>query len=296
MKDTPSKLDDTLASKGRRGDTIVAHISQREAAILKMLGGASTINPKTGMLEFYGGDGDSDNGGSDPGGVGGGSDAGTGQGGDTGTEGGPNSGVNDSGIQGDIGGIPSNDNVAEGFSTVMGAKIGDPTAGLGEQAAYSQQGLAINESLSNRDPGSLSAIYDNFVDEMSIQMNTPTSALSMFGNFAARAARSKIGGFVGGAIGSAFGPIGSVVGGLAGAITAGRMSGFSMPDESQMAALNTTTGIEGGNIEADQGGGIPSSTSSPNPTVSLATIPPRTIIGPSRNRTNQYESLTGLRG
>ena len=41
-----------LASQGRRGDTLVAHISPLEAAILRLLGGAGTINPKTGLLEF----------------------------------------------------------------------------------------------------------------------------------------------------------------------------------------------------------------------------------------------------
>lgn len=43
-----------LASQGRRGDTLVAHISPLEAAILHLLGGAGTINPKTGLPEFWG--------------------------------------------------------------------------------------------------------------------------------------------------------------------------------------------------------------------------------------------------
>ncbi len=42
-----------LANKGRLGDTMVAHISPQEAAILKAFGGAGTKNPKTGLPEFW---------------------------------------------------------------------------------------------------------------------------------------------------------------------------------------------------------------------------------------------------
>jgi hypothetical protein len=38
---------------GRRGDTVLAHINPKEAKLLKRLGGAGTINPDTGALEFY---------------------------------------------------------------------------------------------------------------------------------------------------------------------------------------------------------------------------------------------------
>lgn len=43
-----------LASKGRYGDTILAHINPEEAALLKSMGGAGTVNPQTGLREFYG--------------------------------------------------------------------------------------------------------------------------------------------------------------------------------------------------------------------------------------------------
>ena len=43
-----------LASKGRYGDTMLAHITPEEAALLKARGGAGTINPQTGLREFYG--------------------------------------------------------------------------------------------------------------------------------------------------------------------------------------------------------------------------------------------------
>lgn len=43
-----------LASMGRYGDTMLAHINPQEAGLLKSMGGAGTINPQTGLPEFYG--------------------------------------------------------------------------------------------------------------------------------------------------------------------------------------------------------------------------------------------------
>ena len=42
-----------LASQGRMGDSLVAHINPKEAMLLKAAGGKGSINPKTGLLEFY---------------------------------------------------------------------------------------------------------------------------------------------------------------------------------------------------------------------------------------------------
>ena len=41
-----------LQSKGRNGDTILAHINPQEAGILKALGGSGTRNPATGLPEY----------------------------------------------------------------------------------------------------------------------------------------------------------------------------------------------------------------------------------------------------
>jgi len=46
-----------LERKGRANDTILAHITQKEAEMLKGMGGAGTVNPETGLLEFYDGEG-----------------------------------------------------------------------------------------------------------------------------------------------------------------------------------------------------------------------------------------------
>lgn len=43
----------TLQGLGRNGDTVLAHISPAEARMLKAKGGAGTVNPRTGLLEFY---------------------------------------------------------------------------------------------------------------------------------------------------------------------------------------------------------------------------------------------------
>ena len=53
--DSMSKLHkaaEAVRSAGRGGDTVLAHINPREAALLKAHGGSGTINPKTGLLEF----------------------------------------------------------------------------------------------------------------------------------------------------------------------------------------------------------------------------------------------------
>lgn len=44
-----------LASKGRGGDRILAHITPEEAEMLRSRGGSGTINPATGLPEFKGG-------------------------------------------------------------------------------------------------------------------------------------------------------------------------------------------------------------------------------------------------
>ena len=42
-----------MASLGRNGDTILAHINPEEARLLKAFGGSGTINPQTGLPEFF---------------------------------------------------------------------------------------------------------------------------------------------------------------------------------------------------------------------------------------------------
>jgi len=49
-------LAKVLAGKGRRGDTMLAHITPKEAKKLKKMGGSGTTNPETGLPEFFEGE------------------------------------------------------------------------------------------------------------------------------------------------------------------------------------------------------------------------------------------------
>jgi len=48
-----AKIADDLASMGRNGDTMLAHINPMEARLLQRMGGSGTINPVTGLPEFF---------------------------------------------------------------------------------------------------------------------------------------------------------------------------------------------------------------------------------------------------
>ena len=49
----PSSLTEFIRQQGRNGDTVLAHINPIEAHILKSIGGSGTINPNTGLPEFF---------------------------------------------------------------------------------------------------------------------------------------------------------------------------------------------------------------------------------------------------
>jgi hypothetical protein len=46
-----------IAGKGIDGDTELAHINTFESRLLRMFGGAGTINPETGLKQYFGGGG-----------------------------------------------------------------------------------------------------------------------------------------------------------------------------------------------------------------------------------------------
>jgi hypothetical protein len=52
-----------IAGKGVKGDTELAHINTFESRILRMLGGSGTINPETGLKQYFGGGGSGGGGG-----------------------------------------------------------------------------------------------------------------------------------------------------------------------------------------------------------------------------------------
>ena len=53
MKFTPKELK-KIAKAGRHGDTMLAHVTPEESALLQALGGSGTINPYTGLPEHWG--------------------------------------------------------------------------------------------------------------------------------------------------------------------------------------------------------------------------------------------------
>jgi hypothetical protein len=48
-------LASALSKRGRRGDSLVAHINTAEAQMLRRMGGSGTFNPHTGFIEFFSG-------------------------------------------------------------------------------------------------------------------------------------------------------------------------------------------------------------------------------------------------
>jgi len=50
---TLKKQAENVAAAGRKGDSMLAHITPFEATMLKRMGGSGTINPKTGLPEYF---------------------------------------------------------------------------------------------------------------------------------------------------------------------------------------------------------------------------------------------------
>lgn len=52
-------IERALAARGTHGDSLLIHANPREVAMLRFMGGAGTVNPRTGLRQFYeiGGDG-----------------------------------------------------------------------------------------------------------------------------------------------------------------------------------------------------------------------------------------------
>lgn len=48
-----NKLAEAVAGRGRNGDSMLAHVTPEEVRFLKARGGAGTVNPETGLYEFY---------------------------------------------------------------------------------------------------------------------------------------------------------------------------------------------------------------------------------------------------
>ena len=130
---------------GRGNDSLVAHITPREALALMAMGGSGTTNPYTGMLEFDdgGGDGGGGDGGGGDGSDGGGSDSGGGDG--EGAEGG---GSSEDGMGAGVSAEAGPDATAA-VSDAIGAGFGPESSGYGNQGG---PGPNASANMSAADP------------------------------------------------------------------------------------------------------------------------------------------------
>lgn len=272
----PAKdMGDELAAQGRFGDTIIAHISPREAAMLKMMGGSGSINPKTGILEFWGEGGsdpdssadddgadvagDSSMGGGDMGGGGwgyGGSDP-------------DSSSVDDGGFLGGVEGVADTED--EGFFSSMYSSFvsglntffDDPIGSIASVPGAISRGL-------------MKVAEDPFGYAFDIAKNTVAKGGLMALGLPGLAAQGAI---------------------IGGNYLAGK-AGFNLRDTVSNLNTGTFSEIESGIPSGTQTGGTSLAsnsfdTSSANTPMSLST---RSIIPSYNPSRNQYQSLTGLKG
>lgn len=117
-----------LQHMGTGGDTILAHINSREAALLKSRGGAGTVNPQTGLLQFEGTGGE-------------GSGEGPGSDGPTGASG-PGTGADSSGTgAGGVGGPSDGLTGQESETAVESGEIPGTPVGVADQNSIGQAAM-----------------------------------------------------------------------------------------------------------------------------------------------------------
>lgn len=135
---TRRAIERELASRGQHGDTMIAHINPAEAVALKRMGGAGTINPKTGLRQFWedGGGAGNSAGHADPGHPGGSGGNGGGNGG------GYNGQGRGWGALGTTGGDLGPGQTRPGVSAFQAANAAYTNRTLGDQIVNGLMGLA----------------------------------------------------------------------------------------------------------------------------------------------------------
>jgi hypothetical protein len=176
-----------LASQGRYGDTEIAPLTPREMEILKSLGGAGTINPRTGLREFY--EAGVDVGGGDQGPSAQG-DLGMGSGPSFGPDGSSNAGV-DYGVEfgptappnpvqtgmARIGEVLMDPDAIPGFG-ILGQALGRPISALNREARAA--GYDVQDPISERSafeagfPGNLGTGLGEMRNEAFVPVANPT--------------------------------------------------------------------------------------------------------------------------
>ncbi len=150
MSEHVEKAVEMIAAEGRGGDTQLAHITPREVNMLLLAGGQGSVNPTTGLLEFFDADA-----GAGPDGPGSGSDPSGGAGESGGTSGGP-------GDAGEGGGVD-----AEAEAAAAEASLG--IAGTAAQDAQAAENAAISFDISNV-PGD---VLDDVISTVTNTLSTP---------------------------------------------------------------------------------------------------------------------------
>lgn len=264
-----------VAAMGRHGDTMLAHINAREAKLLELFGGSGTINPKTGLLEFW------DDGGNDPGGEGG--EAGSG------AAGGPDA----SGVGGDIGGYEGSVDAAAS----QAARDADAVNSIGGAFGYYEGLNPPDPSLSSRDtdieniaelPHAKNNYFENLMDRIS--NNLSGIAYGFAKGFTGRLAGKALGAI---ALGIPASGLGGFVTGTLGSIGMNALAENASPPSAETVAANVSPGLEGAGIETPEG--TASATSPGQETATATAIPSRRALLQNRvSYPRQRIALTGL--
>lgn len=243
-----------LMRSGRNGDTLIAHISPKEAAVLKSMGGSGSRNPKTGLLEFWSDSGDGGFGGSESG-MGTGDDGGYGGGfgGDDGGWGG--------GWGGDEGGMSVGGFDGGDFGGPSGPSDGAADNGtLSDLSDYADMDLGATQPGYN-DYGNFTGIMDDvtFTDVLNGVADVGKSALA--GVAGGKAGSMALGGLFG-SVNPALGIIGALLGGTLGSQFGKSIANADLGPTDPGFSFNDTTGTGGEGISPGGGnsGGIASST------------------------------------
>lgn len=244
-----------MAQDGIHGDSIVAHIGPQEAALLKAYGGAGTINPRTGLPQYYdqgtdgsnqgGGQGDTGTTGGD-GGFGGGNSGGNNMGQDEGHgqygPGAPGS-IGNNGMMGSAVGANGMLSQASELSQLDKAAVNATTSiGMGPGA---MTGINASQDIMNGvTPGFADMVMDKFgIDNPGgfLGSNGALSGASMIGGLlagppGAAAAAALAAGLQGRSFGAT---LGATVGGLSGiGASSGASYGGSLAAHGQDAAVS----------------------------------------------------------
>lgn len=222
-KKTPSRVDDALASKGRGNDSLIAHLSPREAAILKALGGSGKINPETGLLEFD----DTDDGGDS--GSGNGADAGsagTGGRGDSDSEG------NSGSTAGEVGAGLSEGDQPESDAFSVGSQEDQDVPGTSPMGTYSA-GIGSYDIGGPR--GEIGSIAEGARSYMASAQNVINSAVKTYDDFMESIHPSIKDAAKGYALTGS--PLGALLGAGVGQAVRGGMAMSEMSDEDRAAAI-----------------------------------------------------------